>query len=124
MSRRDKNGYTLTQIMILDQLKNVGPMTIIEVAHEIGRGREVTRNAMYELHKRNRVYIKDWPYVGIQRARLWGFKSNNLQVDAPRPDPMDNTEYQRNYRKRNKSRLAVKRSARIGNPFAGLILGV
>lgn len=124
MSRRNKQGFTLTQVMILDQLRNVGPMTILEIAGEIGRGKEITRKAMYELQARNKVYVKDWPYVNVQRARLWSIKTQNSQVDMPRPEPLDNTEYQRNYRIRNKSKLAIKRSTRIGNPFAGLILGV
>lgn len=124
MSRRNKQGFTLTQVMILDQLRNVGPMTILEMAGEIGRGKEITRKAMYELQARNKVYVKDWPYVNVQRARLWSIKTQNSQVDMPRPEPLDNTEYQRNYRIRNKSKLAIKRSTRIGNPFAGLILGV
>ena len=124
MSRRNKQGFTLTQVMILDQLRNVGPMTILEMAGEIGRGKEITRKAMYELQARNKVYVKDWPYVNVQRARLWSIKTQNSQVDMPRPEPLDNTEYQRNYRIRNKSKLAIKRSTRIGNPFAGLILGM
>lgn len=124
MSRRDQNGYTLTQIMILDQLKTVGSMTITEVAKEIGRGKEVTRHAMYDLHARGKVYISSWPYVGVQRARMWSFKTISAQVDKPKPEPLKNTEYQKNYRNRNRGKLAIKRSNRVGNPFAGLILGV
>lgn len=124
MANRDKDGYTATQRDILDYLENIGPATVQELIRELGRYRESVREAMNELHQQKKVYIKDWPYLGIQRSRLWALKKGYMHVDMPKPPKSTNYEYQRNYRERNKARLAYKRSANatVGNPFAGLML--
>lgn len=124
MANRDKDGYTATQRDILEYLETIGPATVQELIRELGRYRESVREAMNELHQQKKVYIKDWPYLGIQRSRLWALKKGYQHVDISKPPKNTNYEYQRNYRERNKARLAYRRSANVavGNPFAGLML--
>ena len=125
MPKKRKDGLTDTQINILEHLKMIGPSTILELSNEVGRSKEAVRDAMIELHKFKRVYVKDWPYIGIQRARLWALKTGSSQVDAFKPPRVTDQDYQRNYRERHKARLAIRRSVRaaVGNPFAALMIG-
>ncbi len=115
-------AFPLAIDLVAAYLRMVGPATTAELSREIGKNRDSTRKAVNELHDRGRVYIKDWPYTGVQRAALWALRSQG-QPDAPKPPPRDLLELKREWNQRNKALLKVRRSvnAARGNPFAMLI---
>jgi hypothetical protein len=122
MSRRDAKGYTYTQVKVLEHLKLVGPATTRDLYTEIDRGREAVRQAVMELHERKKIYIRDWPYTGVQRAALWAIRLK-AQPDTPRPPARPLTELKREWTQRHKALLKARRSvnAARGNPFAMLM---
>lgn len=55
---------------IIDRLRTIGPMTSNELCDELGSNRENIRRAVKDLHAREKVFVSDWPYSGIQRAPM------------------------------------------------------
>lgn len=110
-----------THDRVIERLKSIGPMTTKELAGELGISVARAKEVIGELHAARRVYVKGWPYTGVQRARLWAARLFSYHVDAPKPPPLGNTEWQRNYRERHKALLARKRSGLRHTPFAGLM---
>lgn len=108
------------QRRVLAHLKDAGPASAQELAFELGSSREGARTAIADLHTKGLVFIKDWPYQGQQRTRLWAVRGSNNQADAPRPPPMTAPEYQRRWRDKFS---AVRNVKRIQQPniFRGLM---
>jgi hypothetical protein len=113
--------FPLARDLILDHLREIGPATIQELIVETSKTRDAVRKAINKLHAEKRIFVKAWPYQGIQRSRQWALRTA-CQIDAVKPTPRDNFTHQLNYRQRNKALLKVKRSMRVaaGNPFAAL----
>lgn len=114
--------FPLTRDLILEHLREIGPATTQELVGETGKTRETVREAINRLHAEKRIFVKDWPYQGVQRSRQWALRTAS-QPDAQKPAPCDDFTYQRNYRERNKARIKVRRSLHVeaGNPFAALM---
>lgn len=120
MRRRDAQGLTATQRAVLDRLKAVGPMTIQELCAELELSRDGARKAVNGLHAARRIYIRDWPYLGTQRARQWA-RRHAGQEDAPRPPAFTKPEWDSHYRERHKHLIARRRSTVPASPFQGLM---
>lgn len=117
---RRKYTFDLAEDLILDRLETIGPMTIQELVAETGKGRDAVRQAITRLHTERRVFVKDWPYQGIQRTRLWALRTGH-QPDAAKPAPREMPEHQRNFRERHKKLIKARRSVPASiNPFAAL----
>lgn len=114
--------YALARDLIMEHLREIGPATTQELVGEIGKTRETVREAINRLHAEKRIFVKAWPYQGIQRSRQWALRTAS-QPDAQKPTPCDDSTYQRNYRDRNKARIKVRRSLHVeaGNLFAALM---
>ena len=120
MKRWDDQGLTATQRDILDRLKVIGPMTVQELCTELDISRDGAHKAMNGLHEMKRVYIRDWPYQGTQRARQWA-RRHAGQEDAPRPPALTKPERDFHYRERHKHLIARRRSTVPASPFRGLM---
>lgn len=108
--------------MILWHLRHIGPATTRELVDETGKCRDAVRKAVNRLREDGSVFIKDWPYTGVQRAKLWALRTSG-QKDAPKPPARPLTELKVEWGRRNKTLLKARRSAHAarGNPFAMLI---
>jgi hypothetical protein len=120
MKRWDDQGLTAAQRAILDRLKAIGPMTIQELCAELDLSREGARKAVNGLHAAQRIYIRDWPYLGTQRSRQWALRHRGQQ-DAPRPPACTKPEWNKRYRERHKIAIARRRSPLPPSPFQGLM---
>jgi hypothetical protein len=119
---RPEVTMTEPRAIILERLKTIGPMLAKEIEAECGLGHEGTRKAINAMHAAGLIYVKDWPHLTVQRARLWALKTSRNQIDAPKPAKGTNAEYQATYRARHKRVLKARRSAVARtNPFADLI---
>ena len=117
---RPKMAITPLQQRILDCLVHIGAMSIQELRDELGASLEGTRVAMQGLHNSHKVYVKDWPYQGLQRTRQWAVRRTNSQTDAPKPPAMTKSESE----KRHNAKVGALRNARrriTNNIFEGLM---
>lgn len=120
--KRQGTAMAALQRDIIDRLRTIGPMTSIELCDELGSNRENIRRAVNDLHAKEKVFVADWPYSGIQRARQWAFRAATCQHDAPRPPSLTDADWKRNYRHRNKLLLKQRKAPLHANPFAGLMV--
>ncbi len=120
MKRRDAQGLTASQRVILDCLKAIGPMTIQELCAELELSRDGARKAVNGLHAARRIYIRDWPYLGTQRSRQWALRHCGQQ-DAPKPPACTRPEWDKRYYERHKITIARRRSSLPPSPFRGLM---
>jgi hypothetical protein len=120
MKRWDAQGLTVTQRAILDRIKAIGPMTIQELCAELEISRDGARKAISGLHQMKHLYIRDWPYQGIQRSRQWALRTVGQQ-DAPKPPAYTRPDYDRRFRERHKITIARRKSLLPPSPFQGLM---
>jgi hypothetical protein len=120
MTRKYK--FTTSAELILDHLKEFGPATTRDLVGETGKAHDAVRKAVNRLHAERRIFVKDWPYTGRQRAKLWALRTSS-QMDCPQPPARNVTELKREWARRNTAILKMRRSvnAARGNPFAALI---
>lgn len=120
--KRQATAMAALQRDIIDRLRTIGPMTSNELCDELGSNRENIRRAVNDLHAKEKVFVSDWPYSGIQRARQWAFRAATCQHDAPRPPSLTDADWKRNYRHRHKTLLKQRKAPLHANPFAGLMV--
>lgn len=115
-------AFPLATDLIMAHLAEIGPATIQELITETGKTRDTVRKAINRLHADKRIFIKDWPYQGIQRSRLWAVRTGS-QPDAKKPEPTPMADHYAKWREKHKGKLKAKRSMRVaaGNPFAMLM---
>lgn len=95
---------------ILDALRHIGPMTMVEVTHHLGRERVSVFKAMRRLQAERLVYIKEWKRPERQGSRSPIYALGN-RPDAKEPPPLTTSERERRYRERNRARISVRRYA-------------
>lgn len=106
-------------------IKEFGPMTVQELADELGKPAKTIGSCISESRRRpeKHFYVKEWrPQIGVAGLPSGVYAIGNRK-DAQKPET-DVKATRASYYRKHKAKIKLKRGNRAINPFTALITQV
>jgi hypothetical protein len=118
-------GVPVLMNAIRAALRDVGPMTMLELAHHVGRDRRTVYDSARVLKFRCEIHIARYEPTLGHSGRAAPVYARGAGEDAVEPKGQSDTARNRRYRREHAARLKAQMTARRGGapatPWTGLL---